>query len=336
MHCKLILGVLVTLVPGLLAAAPTPVRVAALEAIALYPVNSAPATVVSGSAAELSAEVAARVVEFAPAVGDIVAVGAVIARLDCRDYELALAVARADLAELEARLELAERRLARAHELSARQSLAAEVLDERSAERAVAAAQLTAARARIARDEVAVSRCVIVSPFRALVRERLAPRGQYVARGTPLVRVIDVDDVELVADVGSDDVATIVAHDALEFVVDARRYAVRLRVAVAAVTTATRTRELRLAFTAGPPPLSGSAGELVWRDARPHVPGTVLVRRGEVLGLFVVTAGSARFVALPEAQAGRPAAVALPATATVIVEGQYGLEDGDAVRLLDD
>ncbi|MEQ8232247.1 MAG: efflux RND transporter periplasmic adaptor subunit [Gammaproteobacteria bacterium] len=331
----LLFAVLLAFTASLLAASPTAVRVATLDSIALHPQRGAPATVTSASATELSAEIAARVIEFVPAIGDVVPRGDLIARLDCRDYQHALDIARADLAELEARLELAERRLERARELAARQSLAAEALDERAAERAVVVAQVAGARARIARDEVAVSRCTITSPFRALVRERLAPRGQYVAVGEPVARVIDLDDVELVADVGADDVAAIEASDTLEFITAGRHYPVELRVAVAAITTATRSRELRLAF-AGAAPLSGTAGELVWRDTRAHVPGAVLVRRGDVLGLFVADAGHARFVALPQAQAGRASAVELPATAVIVVEGQHGLTDGDAIAPLDD
>jgi len=317
------------------AAGPTPVRVARLDAIAVYPAHAAPATVVSGSEAELSAELAARIIAFPPAVGDVVEKGATIARLDCRDYELELTAARADLTELEARLELAERRLERARELTARQSLAVEVLDERSAESAVARAQIAGARARIARDEVAVSRCVVSSPFRAVLLERMAPVGQYTAVGEAVARVIDLDDIELSAQVGADDVDAIEAATSLDFRGGGRRYPVSLRVAVAAITTATRTRELRLRF-ADARPLSGTAGELVWRDARPHVPGSVLVQRGDALGLFVVADARARFTPLPAAQAGRPSAVALPDDAVIVTEGQYGLNDGDSVELLEE
>jgi len=331
----LFVGLLAVISQAVLAAGPTPVRVARLDAIAVYPAHSAPATVVSGSEAELSAELAARIIAFPPAVGDIIEKGATIARLDCRDYQLELAAARADLVELEARLELAERRLERARELTARQSLAVEVLDERNAERAVARAQIAAARARIERDEVAVSRCVVTSPFRAVLLERLAPLGQYTAVGEAVARVIDLDDIELSAQVGADDVDAIEATASLDFVAGGRRYPVSLRIAVAAITTATRTRELRLRFT-DTRPLSGTAGELEWRDARPHVPGSVLVQRGDALGLFVVADDRARFSVLPAAQAGRPSAVALPDAAMIVVEGQYGLNDGDSVTLLDD
>jgi RND family efflux transporter MFP subunit len=312
-----------------------PVRVASLAAIALYPEHTAPATVVSDNTIELSAEIAARVVEFAPQVGDIVERGAVVARLDCRDYQLALDAARAEVEVLAARLALAERRLTRARELEARQSLAVEILDEREAERTVLIAQVKVAEAQIARDEVATSRCVVVSPFRALLRGRLAPLGQYVASGDPVAALVDVETPELSAEVLAGDVATLRSRDELEFVVDARRYPVRLRAAVDALSTGTRNRELRFEFV-GERPLIGTPGELSWVDQRAHVPGRVLVRRGAALGLFVVEAGVARFVALPDAQEGRASAVELAPDSAIVVDGHYALNDGDRVQLLDD
>ncbi len=311
-----------------------PVRVNTLASIAVYPERTAPATVVSNSEAEISAEVAARVVAFDPRVGDIVAAGAVIASLDCRDYTIALRAARAALDVVAARLELAERRLVRARELRERNSIAVEVLDEREAERAVLVAEVRSAQARIAADEVAVSRCAIRAPYRALLRSRLAPVGRYVAVGDPVARVIDVDDLELSAQIGVDDVAAIERSAALEFVAGDERYPVVVRQAVAAVNTETRNREVRLRFT-DQRPLSGRAGQLVWRDSRAHLPGKYLVRREEALGFFVVEQGRARFVAAPRAQAGRASPVAIDTASVVVVDGHYALSDGEAVELLD-
>ncbi len=313
--------------------AAAPIRSASLDAIASYPEHLAPATVVSGSEAEISAEIAARVVAFAPRVGDVVAAGAVLARLDCRDYELELEAARAALAVLEARLELAARRLQRAQSLERSNSLAVEAREEREAERDVLRAEIRGARARLALDEIAVGRCTIKSPYRALLRARLAPVGQYVAVGDAVARVVDLDDLELSAEVFAADVEAIARSAALIFVAGGQRYPVALRSAVQAINTASRNRELRLRFD-GEPPLVGSAGQLTWSDPRPHVPGAVLVRRGETLGLFTVSDGRARFVALPEAQAGRASPVTLPGDSRIVTEGQYGLRDGQAVSEL--
>lgn len=312
-----------------------PVRVAPLSTLALQPTRTAPATVVSNSDVDISAEIAARVVEFPLRVGDVADKGAVIVRLDCRDYELELDRARADLDVLQARLELARRRLERARELAARQSLAVEILDEREAERTVLAAEIAGNRARIAQATVAISRCTITSPFRALLRERGAPPGQYAQAGDVVARVIDVDDLELSAEVQLADVPAVTDSAELVFVTGDERYPVRLRVAVAAIDTETRSQELRLVFPAARP-LNGSAGQLSWTDTRPHVPGMALIRRGDDLGLFLVVDGHARFVSVPAAQAGRASPVALPADSLIVVEGHYGLTDGQAVRLLAD
>ena len=73
----------------------------------------------------------------------------------------------------------------------------------------------------------------------------------------------------------------------------------------------------------------GAAGRIAWRDAQPHVPAALVVRRGGRLGLFVAEQGTARFVPLAEAQEGRPAAVALPPATPVVVSGHLALQDGE-------
>lgn len=303
--------------------------------IASVPTRSAPATVVSSNDTQLSAEVAARVVSFPPRVGDIVAAGDVIARLDCRAYELELASARTAREVLQARRTLAERRLARARDLAARQALAVEVLDEREAERAVLEAELAGAAARIERAAVDVGHCTVKSPFRALVRARLAPLGQYAKVGDAVARVVDVDDLELSAAVQVDDVAAVTARSGLVFSSAGTDYPVRLRTAVAAIDAETRNQELRFLFVAAVP-LPGAVGQLVWQDPRAHVPGLVLVKRGNEFGVFVVEDGTARFVPAPAAQAGRASPLALDDAALVVTEGHYALRDGQRVELLAD
>lgn len=317
-----------------LAVADTPVVVKRLEQIAEYPERSAPATVISRNTTELSAEVAARVATFLPLVGDIVEAGEVIATLDCRDFELELKSARAAKDIVTARLALAERRLARAQELSKRNSLAFETLDEREAERAIEMAEIEASAARIAQARVAVSRCTVKSPFRGLLRERLAPVGQFAAVGTPIARLIDVGDLELSAQIQSRDLDAIAANRELEFISGARRYAVTLRTAISAIDTETRNQEVRFSF-AQAAPLSGAAGQLIWRDARAHLPGKYIVRRSSDFGFFTVVEQQAQFVVIAGAQTGRASPVELPGQSLIVVDGHFALQDGQAVRLLD-
>ena len=64
------------------------------------------------------------------------------------------------------------------------------------------------------------------------------------------------------------------------------------------------------------------------------MPGRVLVRRDGALGLFIVTDNKASFVSLPDAQAGRANAVSLAPDARIVIDGQYGLRDGQPVSVL--
>ena len=117
---------------------------------------------------------------------------------------------------------------------------------------------------------------------------------------------------------------------ALHFEHEGERYPAVLRTVLPAVDTATRTREARLSFP-DESPLPGAAGRLAWRDSRLHVPPALVVERGGALGVFVVEGGAARFVALPEAEAGRPAALSLPPEARIVVRGHLGLREGERV-----
>ena len=97
-----------------------------------------------------------------------------------------------------------------------------------------------------------------------------------------------------------------------------------------AIDRQARSVEARLRFV-GEAPAPGAQGRILWRDTQAHLPAEVIVRREGRLGAFVVNDGHARFVPLPNAQEGRPAAVDLPPDTRVVVQGQLVLRDGAPV-----
>ncbi len=306
------------------------VSTARLADIALYPERSAPATVVSLNRSIISARINAQVEALPVKVGDVVEKGRLLAELDCSDYELATAEAEARLDVLQARIGLARRQLERTRTLSLRQSVAEELLDEREAALAVLAGERRAARAGLDRARLQGARCRITSPFRALVSQRLSAIGQYAATGTALLEIIDLDRLELSAQIFNRDSAQILTTDALYFEHARRRYPLKLRVISPAINSETRNREARLLFAAEPA-LPGAAGKLIWRDKRPHIPARYLLRRGGELGVFVVENGAARFVAIAGAQTGRASPTLLAPETRIAVEGQFALTQGDPV-----
>jgi multidrug efflux pump subunit AcrA (membrane-fusion protein) len=192
-------------------------------------------------------------------------------------------------------------------------------------------AEAEQARTQVASAERAVGKCVVRSPFAAIVRERLADVGELAAPGTPLVTLLDVGRLEVAAQVQAKDVDSLNLAKEIFFDGDRGRRRLALLRVSPAIDPQARTLEARLRFEEAPAP-PGASGRIVWRDAQPHVPAGVIVRRGGRLGVFVDEGGVARFRPLPEAQEGRPAPVDLPPGTRIVVSGQLGLRDGQRLR----
>jgi RND family efflux transporter MFP subunit len=318
------------LAAGAAARDPVPVKVQPLAQVALHPREEAPATVVSLNESTVAAEVAGRVVEIPVRVGDPVPRAAPLARIDCRDHELERDRVEATLRGTAARLELARYQLGQAESLSRRGNVSEETLAQRRADLAALEAQELEQRVGLAIAGRRVEKCQVRAPFRAVVTARLASEGEWRNPGEPVARLLDLEAIEVSAQVEASDVGDLGEDAALVFSDGRRAYPLTLRAVVPAVDARARTREARLAFAAEAA-LPGTPGRLVWQAPSPHVPADLLVRRGEALGVFTVEDGRAVFRPLPGALEGRPAAVALPEATPIVLEGRHGLRDGDPV-----
>ncbi|MCY4210834.1 MAG: efflux RND transporter periplasmic adaptor subunit [Gammaproteobacteria bacterium] len=303
------------------------VQTAPVKDLARYPWQSAPATVVSLNDAAVAAQLKARIVEIPVKVGEVVEAGSVLARLDCTDYRIAEQRVKADLAALTARIRLAARRLERTRKLERQQTASAELLDQREADLAVLQAQQRGALAQLEAARVDLSRCAVNSPYRAVVTGRLAAVGEFADFGTELVHIIDIERLEISAQVSVGDIDTLKQSEQVYFEDSSGRYALTVRALTPTVNTQTRNREVRLLFDREPA-LPGAAGKLIWRDYRPHLSARLLVRRDTAFGIFLNDNGTARFHALADAQQGRNTPVDLTPDTVVVTAGHHSLQDG--------
>jgi RND family efflux transporter MFP subunit len=309
------------------------VKTARISEVAIYPERSAPATVVSLNESVISARIATRVDELSVRVGDIVEKGGDLAKLDCSDYELAYRESVARLEALQTRRDYAKRRMERTRQLIAKQSIAEEILDERESDYAVLGSELKGIRAEIKMKKLDQSRCTVTSPFRALVIERASAVGEFVNVGTALVKIMDIDNTEISAQVLSRDATQLNQASKLFFEHNGVRYPVEMRSILGAINAETRNRESRLIFT-DTHTLPGATGKLVWRDKRAHIPGDLLVRRHGELGVFTVEKNIARFNSIPGAQAGRASSTTLAGDVRVVTEGHYSLTEAAPVDIV--
>lgn len=308
------------------------VNTAKIADIALYPERSAPATVISLNDSTISARIAAQVDEIPVRVGDIVEKDSVLAKLDCSDYKLASSESKARLDGLKAQIELAKRRLERTKKLTLKKSVSEEILDERESDLAVLDTDYRAAMSKVRMAKLNESRCIVTSPFRALINERSSAIGQYANTGTALVRIMDIEQLEISAQVFNRDSEQISLSDELFFEHAGIHYPVSLRTVIPAINSETRNREVRLLFINGPA-LPGAAGKLIWRDKRAHIPGEYLVRRDSELGVFTIENNIARFIAIPSAETGRASPTSLSIETPIVVEGHFSLKEGHSVSV---
>ena len=150
--------------------------------------------------------------------------------------------------------------------------------------------------------------------------------GQYAAVGTELLGIIDLDLLEISAQVSSQFAGQLQDVDEIYFEHHGQKYSLLLRTILPVIDPDTRNQELRLLFrdrTA----LPGSAGKLVWRVKQPHIPGNLLVNREGKLGIFYINNEKAHFHVLEDARTGRISPVDLPLETRIVTQGHFALQD---------
>jgi RND family efflux transporter MFP subunit len=302
------------------------------QEVALPDTGAAPAQVIAPNDSLLAAEISARVVRVRADVGAQVKAGDLLVELDHADHRLALAQADAQVAAARARLSLTGQRREQALSLRQKQFVSDDAVLELQTAVQAAEAELAVAQAQRAVAARTVEKCRILAPFAGAVLERQAQVGALAAPGTPLLRLVDLAAPEIEAQIpaGQADELTRAANLFLDR--QGRRYPARLLRLSPVVDKAARTRLARLAFVdpaqAAP---AGSSGLLRWETPAARLPAELLVKRGDQLGAFVVEAGRARFIPVPDAEEGRPFAITLSPQTPVVTEGQQGLTDGQPV-----
>ena len=157
-------------------------------------------TVMPRTETSLVPEVAGRVVAISPSLvdGGFFGTGDVLLSIDPRDYELALARTRAEVAQAKTQLarEFAEAQVAR-REWRALGRGEPSPLTSRALHVAEAKAALASAQAMKEQAAYNLTRTKIRAPFAGRVRNKQVDRGQYVLPGAPIATIYAVDAVEI-------------------------------------------------------------------------------------------------------------------------------------------
>jgi len=146
-----------------------------------------------------------------------------LARLDTRDADTALELARAGVAQAEVQENRAERELERAEKLKQAGLMTQQALDDARSARDAARAATAATRAQLEGAETYRAKTVIRAPFAGVVAVRNVNPGDRVESmgGPALFRIVDPRQLELVVNVPSVRLASLAVGQPLEFVTNA-------------------------------------------------------------------------------------------------------------------
>ncbi|HRN58772.1 MAG TPA: efflux RND transporter periplasmic adaptor subunit [Chiayiivirga sp.] len=193
-------------------------------AVALVPVQRevlAHEVVASGQVAAweetpLGVEVAGlRVIEVRVEVGQAVAAGEVLLRLDDRAARSDVAQARASCAEAEASLALATANLERGRALSGRGLMSAADFDQLGALRAQADARRATAEAALDAAGLRLSWTTLVAPDAGVISRRAVQPGEVVSPAAPLFHLIRQNRLEWRAQIAEGDLSRVAVGQAV-------------------------------------------------------------------------------------------------------------------------
>lgn len=318
--------------------------------------------------ATVSSKVTGRVAEVLIEEGQRVEEGQLLARLDDRDAQAQVALARAQLAAAESQLaeaqaqrRLAERTLARQRELAARQLVAAASLDSAQAEFDARHARLASlqrsvavAREQLAVAELALDHTLIRAPFAGVIVAKAAQPGEMISpvsagggfTRTGIGTLVDMDSLEVQVDVNEAYIARIRPQMPVEAALNAYPEWKIPGAVIAIIPTADRSKatvKVRIALHSNDPRIVPDMGIRVSflepRDdnAPPlrgaWLPERALIGSGDETRLFLLVDGRARQqpVRVAERRDADVRVESLKGGETVLLSPPKGLADGDRV-----
>lgn len=332
---KLMIALLLLPSFGLVASEAIPVTTKKLQDVLFYPVRDAPATTLSLNDTRVSSELKGILKGIAVRVGDKVKQGDIVASLDCEDYQIAVTQVKASLTAERAKLKFDRSRLKKVTQLSKKKNISTEEVERRTSNAAISAADVEGFKASLNAAERAVAKCSIRAPFDAVVISKMANLGDYLIPGSPVLRLLDRDNVEVSAKVQEQDLELLEHAKSIAFIANEKRYALSLRAILPLMESRIRSYEVRLEFAADKA-YPGSAGRTEWLTPSAHVPSELLVRR-KGLGVFLVVNGRAKFLPIVGAKVGQPAVLTetLAKDSAIVVNGRFKINDGDVVRVIE-
>ncbi len=320
---------------------PANVVIAVAEMQSIAPVTLVPGTVVSRNDANLAAEVEGRLEQVAD-VGTRVVTGDLIAEIEDTSLRLLNDQLKAEVTRAEARLRFLEAEEKRFAQLADSNLAAVAQLDETRSNRDVARSDLAVAKARLAQNSDLLDRTRMLAPFGGVVVERLMTPGERVTEGDEVVRLVDHDNLEVIARAPLEYYSFVKIGQLLDVRAGRIELLARVRTVVAVGDENTHQFELRLDLDGSPFPVGQTLRVAVPQDGQREVlavPRDALVLRSDGQTVFVIDDNNTarRILVTTGIGAGDRIEVfgMISAGDRVVIRGNERLRPGQAVNVMD-
>lgn len=342
---------------------PAPVQVANVEQgpIALQRVFSG--SLEAHAESLVASKLSARVEKLHVALGDKVVSGQLLVELDDAEYqqeianaEAELALVRANHAEAQSLLTIAERELQRLVQLSQRGSVSNSQLDLAKANQLAKAAQLAVSEARIAQAEAALRAVEIRLAYTRIhtawqgdserwVAERLVDEGDNVDSNGALLRIVELDPITAVFHITEREYALLKPGQLATIHTDAftnERFVAKVVRIAPVFSESTRQARIELEventqFRLKPGMFVRATVELQRTEQATIVPQQAIIRRDNQQGVFVVEDNAARWlpVELGIQQGDDQQVFAEGLQGQVVTQGQQLLKEGAPLTIVE-
>ncbi|HXU92143.1 MAG TPA: efflux RND transporter periplasmic adaptor subunit [Gallionella sp.] len=241
----------------------------------------------------VSAQIGGRVKEVLFDVGDRVAKGQVILRIDEREAAQALAGSQAQVLQAQANMQNAKANYERAKQLFAQKFISQAGLDKAQADYKVALAQAAASEAGAGQASLAHGYTSVIAPYGGVVAARLVEVGEMVMPGKPLMTGFDPSEMRVVVSVPQYKLADIGSHPEVSVEIPSlnrwiKAASVTVQPIADARTHSTQVRVYLPANEAGVyPGMFVRAHFVVGKAKRLTIPTSAVLRRSEVVAVYV-------------------------------------------------
>jgi RND family efflux transporter MFP subunit len=281
----------------LAAALPSPALLAQTTVIAERELDAVYATegvVQAVRQSTIAARLQGRVLQVLVRAGDGVEAGQLLLRIDDRELTQGVAAQQAQLAAAQAQLANAEAELTRTRELVAQRFMSAAALDQRESQARAARAQVAALQAALATASTTRGHADLRAPYAAVIASVAVEQGDMVSPGVPLMNLYAPGDLRIVAQVPQARIAAVRAQAAASFEAAPGQWqaagTLKLMPAANAATQTTEVRLEQLPAAALQPGQSVRVLLATGKTRRLVLPQAALLRRGELLAVYVQTA----------------------------------------------